>query len=250
MELMESLLKLNQVDAQVRGLRSRLQSAQRYLDAQTGQLEDLNQQLQELETRRKHMQAAIANHESEMAAIDERIEKLRDELNNSVTNKQYSAVLTELNTIKANRSEIETQELGELELVESVEVEITTIQSHIEERAKVRDLADAQLKERKSDIGQRLGELETEREQAADDVPGKALDIFDELVDIYDGEAMATIEEVSIRHREYACGACNIQLPFETVSVLMGGVSTVVRCTACTRILYLQDEVRGALVKK
>jgi len=250
MELMESLLKLNQVDAQVRGLRSRLQSAQQYLDAQTGQLEDLNQQLQELVTRRKHMQATIANHESEMATIDERIEKLRDELNNSVTNKQYSAVLTELNTIKANRSEIETQELGELELVDSVEEEITTIQSHIEERAKVRDLAEAQLKERESEIGQRLGELETEREQAAGDVPGEALDIFDNLAEIYDGEAMATIEEVSLRHREYACGACNIQLPFETVSVLMGGVSTVVRCTACTRILYLQDEVRGALVKK
>ena len=250
MELMESLLKLSQVDAQVRGLRSRLQSAQRYLDTQTRQLGDLNQQLQELQTRRKHMQATIANHESEMATIDERIEKLRDELNSSVTNKQYSAVLTELNTIKANRSEIETQEIGELELVESVETEIKTIQSQFEERSKMRDLAEAQLKERESEIGQRLGELETEREQAADDVPMKALDIFDTLADIYDGEAMATIDEVSLRHREYACGACNIQLPFETVSVLMGGVSTVVRCTACTRILYLQDEVRGALVKK
>lgn len=250
MELMESLLKLSQVDAQVRGLRSRLQSAQRYLDTQTRQLGDLNQQLQELQTRRKHMQATIANHESEMATIDERIEKLRDELNSSVTNKQYSAVLTELNTIKANRSEIETQEIGELELVESVEAEIKTIQSHIEERSKMRDLAAVQLKECESEIGQRLVELETEREQAADDVPMKALDIFDTLADIYEGEAMASIKEVSFRHREYACGACNIQLPFETVSVLMGGVSTVVRCTACTRILYLQDEVRGALVKK
>ena len=250
MDLMESLLKLNLVDAQVRGLRNRLQSARRYLDAQTRQLDDLNQQHQELTTRKKQMQATIANHESEMATIDERIEKLRDELNSSVTNKQYSAVLTELNTIKANRSEIETQEIGELEFVESVEAEIKTIQSHIEERSKMRDLAEAQLKERESEIGQRLVELETEREQAADDVPMKALDIFDTLADIYDGEAMTTIEEVSSRHREYACGACNIQLPFETVSVLMGGVSTVVRCTACTRILYLQDEVRGALVKK
>ncbi len=250
MELMESLLKLNQVDAQVRGLRSRLQNAEGYLNAQTRQLEDLDQKLQELETRKKHMQATSANQETEMASIDERIEKLRDELNSSVTNKQYSAVLTELNTIKANRSEIETQVLGEMESVDSVEEEIKAIQSQIEERAKVRDLADTQLKEREAEIGQRLGELETEREQAANDVPMKARDIFDSVADIYDGEAMASIEEVSRRHREYACGACNIQLPYETVSVLMGGISDVVRCTACTRILYLQEEVRDILVKK
>lgn len=247
---MESLLKLNLVDAQVRGLRSRLQSAQRYLDAQTSQLDDLNQQHQELTTRKKHMQATSANHESELATIDERIEKLRDELNSSVTNKQYSAVLTELNTIKVNRSEIETQVLEEMESVDTVDEEIKAIETQTEERSKVRDLAQTQLKEREAEIGQRLSELEAERELAASEVPTKALDIFDAVGDIYDGEAMATIEEVSRRHREYACGACNIQLPYETVSVLMGGITDVVRCTACTRILYLQEEVRDILVKK
>ena len=41
-----------------------------------------------------------------------------------------------------------------------------------------------------------------------------------------------------------------MHVPFEQVVVLLGGSGTLVRCTACTRILYLQEETRGALVKK
>ena len=70
------------------------------------------------------------------------------------------------------------------------------------------------------------------------------------MADAYDGEALGQIEEIDRRHREYACGSCNMHLPFETVASLLGGGDTVGRCAACGRILYLADETRGALAKK
>ncbi len=249
MSLLESLLQLNQVDAQVRGLRSRMESAQRYLDAQTNQLQVVDDTLQELKTRLLHVKAAIANHETEMATIDERIEKLRDELNSSETNKQYTAVLNELNTVKANRTEIEDETIKEMESVETLEAEVEQVTAQREERVKVKDHAANQLREREAEIGDRLTELEAEREQAAAAVPPEALAIFDDLCHIYDGEPMASVEEVNRRRREYACEACNILLPFELVSLLLSGIDSVVRCAACSRILYLQDELRGALAK-
>jgi predicted nucleic acid-binding Zn-ribbon protein len=238
------------VDVQVRGLRSRLDSARRYLNAQTRLLEELELQGNELRTRRMQVQATAGNLEGEVNGLDERLEKLRAELNSASTNKQYTAVLTELNTVKESRSEFEDRILEQMERSEEISGEIVENESQCTERRKVRTVAENELHSREQEVGARLAELEGERAEAASAVPGAALKIFDEMADCYDGEAMASIEEVSRRHREYACGACNMQMPFESVAALLGTGETLVRCTACGRILYLEEETRGALAKK
>ena len=250
MESITSLLNLYRVDGQVRALSKRLDTAQHYLQAQTRMLQALTEQLEELKTRKRQLQATIANLEVETTAADERLEKLRTELNSAVTNKQYSAVLTELNTVKLNRSEVEDRILQEMERIDQLATQIQGVQAQRGDRGKVRDVAQAKLDQHQAEIGQRLEELADERSSAAAEVPPAALAIFDEMADCYDGEAMAEILEIDRRHREYACGSCNIHVPFERVSLLLGGSNDVVRCAACNRILYLQEETRGSLAKK
>ncbi len=250
MTLMETMLNLFHVDAQVRGLRTRLDVARRYLDAQQRQLDDLETQRRELTTRQKQTQATIGTIEVETKALDERIEKLRNELNNAVTSKQHSAFLTELNNVKAQKAQLEEKMLAEMERIEEIKAHLEKLQAQVAERTKVRDVAKHELDERQAEVGQRLTELEAERATAAAQIPPKELELFDSLCDVYDGEAMAALEEVSKRHREYACAACNMNQPFENVSVLLRGADRIVRCAACGRILYMQDAVRGSLAKK
>lgn len=254
MSLIESLLNLHRVDAQVRGLRSRLTSAERYLAAQNKQVNDLLGQQHELQVRRKHLQASIANQEMEIKGIDERIEKLRGELNSSATNKQYTALLHELNTVKAQRAAIEDKLLGDMEQLEKLHEQFTLLEGQVAERTKVRDLAQHQLDERTADVGQRLSELESERSAAAAVVPASALAIFDDLADTYDGEVMAAVEEIDRKHRDYSCAACNMTLPFDHISQLTskreGSAEVLLRCPSCSRILHMQDEMRGTLAKK
>jgi len=250
MSLMDSLLKLHRVDANVRGLRSRLDSAERYLAQQERELALLDERIDELATREKHLAARIANYEGEAKQLDEKIEKFRRDLNNAANTKQYQAVLSEVETVKARRREIDDRTLEEMEAVEVVRTQLGELRGDREERVKVRDIALARRDERAAEVGDRLHELEQERVQAAADVPDAALGVFEHVADLHDGEAMAANEEISRRHREYACGACHMHLPFEAVSTLVGTVSHVVQCPSCRRILFVQDEVKGALVGK
>jgi predicted nucleic acid-binding Zn-ribbon protein len=250
MSLTENLVSLFRIDAQVRGLRRRLESAERYLAAQNRRVDDLAAQRQELDARHRQIQAKIANLESETAALDERLEKLRNELNAATTNKQYTAVLHELNTAKDARSEIEDVVLQELERIDENKLLRDALEQDSAEREKVRAVAEEQLRQRHEEVGQRLAELEADRGVAAAAIPGRELRIFNELADAYDGEPMASIEEIDRRRREYACGACNMHIPFQAVSALLSSSDTLVQCTACGRIMYLQDETRGALTKR
>lgn len=249
MTLMESLLKLHLVDANLRGLRSRLDSSERYLAQQERALAAIDERHQELTTRRMQLQARIANLENEAGQLDERIEKFRADLNSASNAKQYQAVLSEVETVKSRRREIDELTLGEMESLETLQQQLAELENDREERVKVRDVARTSRDERAAEVGDRLHELEQERTQAAALVPDTALGVFEHVADLHEGEAMAPVEEISRRHREYACGECHMHLPFEAVSTLVGVVEQVVQCPSCRRILYVKDEVKGALVK-
>jgi hypothetical protein len=250
MTLTGSLLALHHVDSQTRGLRSRLESAERALAVQVRHLEELQQQREELESRQRQLQARISNLDGETTLLEQRIEKLRNDLNNASTSKQYNAVLAELSTVKLSRSQLEERELEHMEQLDEIRARIVAVGQEVSEREKLRAAAAAELDRRQGDVGQRLGELEAERRNAAAVVPPRALTIFNELADAYEGEAMAPILEVDRRHREYACGACHMSLPFESVSALLAQDDAISRCHACRRILYLEEKTRGALAKK
>ncbi len=250
MSLTEDLISLFHIDANVRGLRSRLETAQRYLNAQDRLLAELAQQQEECAVRRRHVQATVGNLEGEIEVFDERLEKLREELNVATTNKQYTAVLTERNVAKTARAELEDRSLEEMEKIEEGGKQLEKIAEETTERRKIRKVAEAELTTRHNEIGQRLAELEVERESAASVIPNADLKIFNELADAYDGESLGKIEEIDRRRREYAGGSCNLHLPFESVASLLSGGDPLVRCNACGRILYLADDTRVGLAKK
>jgi hypothetical protein len=250
MTAIDNLLNLFQIDTQVRGLRGRVESAQRQVSVHTRQLQELQQQLAEAQTRRKHLLATIGNLEGEIRLIDQRIEKFRTDLGNSTNKKQYDAVLSELEGAKKSKKTLEERVLKEMEQVEQFDGQLADLQKRADDRQRVCTVAAQELKQRRADVSDRLTELERQREAAAAIVPAAELELFNELCEIHDGQAMAPVEEIDRRNREYACGACNMHIQFNLISLLAGAAGAVVRCSACGRILYLQDETRGTLARK
>src|SRR5690606_30081586 len=162
-------------------------------------LDAVMQQKKEMETRRRQLRAKIAGFENEVRTTDERMAKLREDLNRAATNKQYSALLNELNTLKDQKSVHETAALEEMERAEEVETTLTSIEAEIAEITKLRDHAQKQYDERENEVGERLDELKREREAAASCVPAEECALFNALADQYDGEALAQVEEVDRR---------------------------------------------------
>ena len=249
MGLTDQLQTLYRVDSQVRGLRTRVENSQRYLNVQTRQLAELTTEHQEAELRLRQSEASLGNLETERDTIQARVDKLRDELNSCTTSKQYSAVQDEMKSLKEKVDEQDSQALEAMEEIEVLRAGVGSLEEKRSERETLKAKAKQDLDQRTHDVSDRLGELEQEREVAASMLPEKALEVFNYTANMNDGETMAEVREVNRKHREYVCGECNMELPFNTVVLLTNNTDHLVQCVGCQRILFIAEELKTALAK-
>ncbi|MCE5185693.1 MAG: C4-type zinc ribbon domain-containing protein [Planctomycetaceae bacterium] len=183
----------------------------------------------------------VSRLELDLKGRDDQISKLRSQLNLARTNKEYSALLTELNTAKADDSKLESQVLELMRNVEVDQAACEEIKKQIEEqRVKVEEVrkdSESKAVELEKDVE----EIQKEWNEASKDIPGDALHIFERVAETYDGEAMAEIEQPQENGDSYACGGCFMGIPAEVINILSGR-DEIIRCTSCTRILYLKDK--------
>lgn len=250
MTLMENIVRLSRVDGQIRALRQRVAQARTYHQAQLRQIESIDGRISELETRRRQHRARLALAESEAATAAAREEKFRADLDAASTTKQYAAVLTELNSVKAEKSRIDEAMLAEMETIEAIEAEMASLADQRTERQRVETVAAQRLAERTQEVESTLSELEQERVTVEALLPPDSLNLFNAVAESHEGEALSNIEELDRRNRVYCCGACNVNLPLEQVAALTArSVRQLVRCPACGRILCLHEDIRGALAR-
>lgn len=250
MSIQQQIQDLHLLDAQVRGLSSRLNAATRRRDAQASKLAQLQTQHRELEDQLKHCQAAAAAAEKQVGDVDARIDEHRDHMNSVTSNKQYSALLVEVNTLKDKKSKLEEQALAEMTGVEECRASLEELDQQITEQKKLVDNAEAEVDAARSEVGDRLDDVQKQRDEAAGQLPDDVLRDFERLADAYEGEAVVEIEEQDRRRNEYTCGGCFMSLPFETVNKLIAKTEEVVHCTNCNRILFAPSELKEALAPK
>lgn len=245
MALTAKLLSLYQVDKQVRGLQSRVKTAERFLTLRERELAEIDAKRDSLQAQSRQLQATAHNDENEIKGIDERITKLREQLNSATTNKQYTALLTEVNTFKADKAAIEERAMETLTRLEEVKSQLEEIEKRRADIVKLRDHAAAERDAKAAEIKSRLEELQAQRNEAAAELPPDVLSDFESELELREDDVMAPIEEMNRRAMEYCCGACQVLLPMELVSASING-GAVTKCSNCGAYLYIEEATREA----
>jgi hypothetical protein len=236
--VLNGLIKLQSVENRLRAIKAKLARCRRNVIIQ----ENLIRNLQNTSEAKKEevllTRVQMDRLELEMKSRDESIAKLRASLNAAKTNKEYAAVLTQLNTTKADNSKIETQVLELMKNIEIDETEAATIRQEIEQQKQkleqIRKDSEAQAIKFEEEIAQ----IQTEWDEQSKQIPRTQLEIFKRVADTYDGEALAYIDIE--QQNAYSCGGCFMGLTAETVNLLMTK-DDIIRCPNCTRILVLSE---------
>lgn len=239
--VLNGLIRLQSVENRLRAAKAKLARCRRNVIIQENQIRSLQNALEAKTEEIQLTRIQSDRLELELKTRDEQIARLRASLNTAKTNKEYAAVLTQLNTTKADNSKIETQILELLRDIEDDEDESGKIQNQIGERKQTLEQTRKETELLAAKYQAEIEEIQDEWDQVAQTIPDKPLQVFKRVAETYDGEALAVVDQQGGKTGNYSCGGCFMGITAESVNLLMSR-DDIIRCPNCTRILVLATE--------
>jgi len=237
---LEALQRLQRIETQLRSVRGQIETKLRSVQAHQRRLATLERQVADTHELIRQAQAESDRLDLDRKAQDEHIKRLRERLNQTKTNKEYAAVLTQLNTDKADALKIEDKVLAAMGKVDDLKKREAESRATLDKEKARMGETQKSVVELEAKLSAQIKELEAQRDLAADGVPPEALKTFERARDKHDGEAMAQVEQTHPRRAEYICSGCNMSITLETINALQSRDDIQV-CHICSRILYLDS---------
>jgi len=237
---LNALHRLQQLELELIALRQKIDAKHRAVQGSRKRIQDLERTIAARKEQLKREQVEADRAELDRKAREQEIIRLREALNRSKTNKEYSAVLMQLNTDKADNAKREEQVLAMYAALDQHKAAIQELeQTRAKELERLRGL-EATAAEFETSVRQQLETLQAEREEAAEQIPPEALRIFERVAAKHGGEAMAQILQINPRREEFVCEGCNMSATLEQISALRGR-DEIQTCNTCGRILYTEE---------
>ncbi|MHC4113441.1 MAG: zinc ribbon domain-containing protein [Planctomycetota bacterium] len=240
--VLDGLVKLQSVENRLRAAKAKLARCRRNVIIQENQIRSLQNAFEAKKEEIQLTKIQSDRLELELKSRDEEIARYRASLNTAKTNKEYAALLTQLNTTKADNSKNETQILDLLKDIETDEAECETIQNQVDQQKQTLEQTRKETEVLAAKYEAEIEEIQIEWNQVAQTITTDPLEVFKRVAETYDGEALAVVDRQQEGRTEvYTCGGCFMGIIAESVNLLMTK-DDIIRCPNCTRILVLGGE--------
>ena len=175
-------------------------------------------------------QAARREVEKDLAAVQSRLSKFKNQLMEVKTNKEYQAMQKEMSVAEHEISDFETRMLERMEEADGLAIELKTAQAALAaEQAEIARERESLDKERVT-LADELQHAGEERASTAALVGREALALFERIAQGRRGQAMAEA-------RDGLCTVCHVRLRPQVFNEARRNAG-IVQCDSCTRILY------------
>jgi len=150
------------------------------------------------------------------------------------TNKEYSAVLVEIEEIKQEKAKIEEEVLSLMEMQERLAMEIRDAEASLKTGESQGREEEAQIRQRLAAVEAELQGLKGERESLSRDLPKDLLADYEKLLRPRGGLAVARVLPVD---GGSICGGCRMTLTPQCLQEVKQQ-SALLNCESCGRFLY------------
>lgn len=236
---LDALHELQEIELQIIDIRQQLSRKEKAVAHQDKKLAELKKTLQTQRDLLLTAQREADRLDLDLKTRSAHVAKLREQLNTVRTNKEYAAVLSSLNTEKADASKLESSVLEKFEAIDKQKADFAGLEKS--ERDEIARLHDAhhQLDQTRKLFAERLAGLSARREAASAKLEPGIRKLFDRTSERYDGEAMAKIIRTHPRRDEFICEGCNMSVAADRYNAIITR-DDVQTCPNCGRLLFVE----------
>jgi predicted nucleic acid-binding Zn-ribbon protein len=228
---LQTLISLQAIDSRIAALEADAARLPREIAAIHAGIEDAKKQVEQakaqLDAARKDQRAK----EKDLEVVQGKRSKTEARLYEVKTNKEYSAVLIEIEDIKQEKGRMEEEVLVLMEAQERLTSDIREAEARFKQRETEGRRQEATAKELLGVVEAELAAVRTERKELAGQLPDPILADYDRILRARGGLALVPVT------RPNFCGACRMTITPQRLQELRAQAS-LIPCESCGRYLY------------
>jgi predicted nucleic acid-binding Zn-ribbon protein len=181
--------------------------------------------------------AARRAADRELGVIQARLTKYKDQLMEVKTNKEYTAMLHEIDRAKGDRDAVDTNILQAMEAADTLEAAIKQKESALAAEMKQVTAADEVLRTEQKDLESKRAGLDAERRGIEAQIAPEMVAEFNRISRSREGLAV-------VRVANGLCQGCSVRIQPRVIQQIRRNEG-ILRCESCKRFLYYLEEERA-----
>jgi len=203
-----------------------MENLTREITEATSKYGDTKKALEEAKLRQQQLELEVKSKQQDL-------EKYQRQMMSIKTNKEYDALVSQIDQIKKEIDIAETEILNFIEQVSGFENHIGDYQKQLEEVKTNNSKQLSILQEKIDSIGDKIAAKDKERQAVLSTVPRQILGTYERVRRGKGGDVVIAV-------KKRACGACYKSLTPKKAQEIKGG-GKIFTCDYCGRILYWDD---------
>ena len=231
---LQVLINVQALDTKIAALESEQARLPRQIEAVQANVAQARDGVQTLKGRLDQNKKDTRAKEKDLEDAQVKRQKSEARLYEVKTNKEYSAVLVEIEEIKQEKAKIEEEVLSLMEMQERLAMEIRNAEASLKTGESQGREEEAQIRQRLAAVEAELQGLKGERESLSRDLPKDLLADYEKLLRPRGGLAVARVLPVD---GGSICGGCRMTLTPQCLQEVKQQ-SALLNCESCGRFLY------------
>lgn len=232
-ETMRRMVELQEIDSKLLELRALLGDLPDKVEDLKRKEDSLISELNNGKSRLKEIGLEMNKAEHHLEDLKDKISRLKDQLFRVTNNRQYDALMHEIDHLKSSLDNYETRDIELMEEKGTLEETVKSQEKNLETLSK--DLTERRenLEKMMAESAKEKKDLEAQRELKLKEIDPRLLPQYQRIAEARKGTAVVPVTD-------QACSGCGAVVPPQVVADIRAGTG-IRTCDVCGRFLYYPD---------